>query len=391
MSGLPTQQRASETRLGTEPWFNVVIEGVSSRRLSRDLAWLCACVALLAGCTGPSIGRNSSTRVSPSIPTQCSQHLGRELLISADAGGGPLHLVVGHGLWLRFTGGGAGWRWSLPVSTSPAVARFRFTVRCPGGVVVAGIRALAPGSAELHATLESGLPDPPVFGWRVRLRVTRHRLPTPPPPAESRMIRGGGILVWPEHLYFDGAETRFTVPRVSCRVGNPSRVRVGLFGVRHFIPPTGTTTGAPWWAGLSITCSASGHANYTVGYDNLPQLGRVQPGDDLDVSTSGADCPSVVINVSAPHSTVGMGYGGPGCSAGKHNVIRALIQPTILFGAHVDGPGPRRIAIALRSLAINGQPLSMAPHTLRSQHRDHTSVVTVRPTRDWYRSQLAIA
>lgn len=86
---------------------------------------------------------------------------GPELLVGPDSGSAPVHMVAGAGLWLRFTGGGHGWRWSIPMTPNPTVARLRVVLRCPGGTVVAQVHALAAGSTELHATLSSNLPSPP--------------------------------------------------------------------------------------------------------------------------------------------------------------------------------------------------------------------------------------
>jgi hypothetical protein len=363
---------------------------MSNRRRFRILVWVCAAVALVAGCSSDSADHGAEVRTRASVPAECTQHLGRELLIGPGSGNAPLQMVVNGRLWLRFTGGGHTWRWSMPAATNATVAQLRFALRCPAGIVVAQVHALAEGSTELRASLSSSAPSPPVFAWGVTVDVTRHRLQSPPPPALGKRLRAGGLLVYPKHLYEVGAALQFVVPQVACLPGRNSQTTIGMFGIKRFTPHYRGLAEAAWSAGLTITCAATGSPTFGVGYNGDAQLGHPQPGDIVDVSTSGGGCPSLVIGFRAPHpkdGNVGVS-GGPGCRIGTNYHVRAITQPTLVLGADVHGPQPR-MDLSMRSVAINGQPYRMAPHLFR-EFRNGPATVRAHESGDWYRIRISI-
>lgn len=365
---------------------------VGRRRYLLRVVSFCAAVGVAAGCgltTSSPVRASSAPRAGFAAPKQCTQRLGRELLAvpAASRGVPPVNLVVGTSLWLRFTGGG----WSRPRLSDRTVARFRFVIRCPHGVTVAALRALAPGSAHLSAIQTSPEVD---SQWGVAVAVTRHRLSTPLP-ASSRLINGGGMLVWPKQVNLDGVTADFAVPHVTCQAGKPSQIRVGVFGVRRFVPPTGQPRIAAWWTGLLITCSAAGHATYHVGYTGKPYSGPVHPGDtvDVEVTAQGGRCRDTAVGVTHPVGagvSSGAEYGGLGCATGKHDTTRIIIQSTMLLGAHVSGPGLIPVNFTLHPF-INTMPYPLVPHMRRNQGQRANPVVKARPTNNWYRTKLTIA
>jgi hypothetical protein len=133
------------------------------------------------------------------------------------------------------------------------------------------------------------------------VNVTRHRLRSLPPPESSERIGAGGLLVYPMHLYEAGAAVQFVVPQVECPPGENSQTTIGMFGIKHFTPRYQGVTEAVWSAGLTITCTPTGSPTFSVGYNGDAQEGHPEPGDVVDVSTSGGGCPSLVIGFRQPH------------------------------------------------------------------------------------------
>ncbi len=222
------------------------------------------------------------------------------------------------------------------------------------------------------------------------MNVTRHRLRSLPPPESSERIGAGGLLVYPMHLYEAGAAVQFVVPQVECPPGENSQTTIGMFGIKHFTPRYQGVTEAVWSAGLTITCTPTGSPTFSVGYNGDAQEGHPEPGDVVDVSTSGGGCPSLVIGFRQPHPKNGsLGIsGGPGCAVGTNYQVRAITQPTLVLGADVHG-SPPRIGLAMRSVSINGQPYRMAPHLFRELRNGYATVRTSKSA-DWYRLRLSI-
>lgn len=336
---------------------------------------------LLGGCTSSSSSTHRTT-------VACFQHRGTEVVVEQDQSSAPLSVVANQVLWLRFPGGGAHGS-TLPLSTDPSVVKVEAVVNCPDSTFETEIHAVTPGRTvvtELVITRE--------LSGSVQIPILVSARPAGPaaPPANSAAIHGGGLLVYPQRLYFDGANVQFVVPQVDCASGRSSRIDIGMSGLRTSTPPHRSSTITAWSAGLSALCSGSGDEEYRVGWNGGTQIGIANPGDTITVGTSGGDCPSLSLNLASVGSPDGpsRGGGGFGCAAGIHDEIRVITQPTILFGALVQGVAPAPLTVTFEDLSINGGPYRFAPHELRTQTLQNSSAVSAQATANWYQLRLNI-
>lgn len=302
----------------------------------------------------------------------------------------PLHLRVGHGLWVRF-GRERSYSWSRPSSTAPGVARFRSVTRCRHGVVVALLEVGRVGRATLTAAFTSSEPSPPGYEWRDTALVTQHGIGPTRPPRSARTIQGGGLLVYPGYLNLDGVSTSFRVPAVRCVNGHGFRADIGTFGIHRRVPPSGPVTTARWFAGLTIRCTSDGQVHYRVGLNHHADLGSVRPGDEIETGASGGGgCSSPDLGINYADSNGGR-VGIYPCRAGKHDRIRLVIDPTMLFGAHVLGTMPRRVRLPLSYVSVNDQPYRLQSHDFVDQISHRRSAVATCRTPSWYRVRLILA
>jgi hypothetical protein len=203
------------------------------------------------------------------------------------------------------------------------------------------------------------------------------------------MINGGGLLVYPRRLNLDGVDTSFQVPAVRCAKGHGFRADIGAFGIRRRVPPSGPASTSRWFAGLTIRCSSDGQLHYRAGLNHHADLGSVHPGDRIDPGANGGGgCSSPDLSISYAQSNVGEIATYP-CRTGKQDRVRLIVEPTILFGAHVLGRMPKTLRIALSYLTIDDLPYRLQPHTFE-QINHGRSTVAARRTSSWYRLRLIL-
>jgi hypothetical protein len=358
-------------------------------------AGLVLAVATLTGSAvtnASTTGRREAVRATSSVSTACTRHVGESYSVSDGGQSGPVTLVRGRTLRLRFFGSD-GFRWSRPTSTEPAAVGVVSVVRCPHHAVVAVVRARQPGKTTLEATNTPTAPDPPTFDWQLPVTVAAHLNPPAPVPELAEKLNGGGVLAYPPRLLLDGAGYRFTVPHVSCLAGRTARATIGMSGIKRTTTRTRSKRLVAWTAGLTISCTGTRHPKYTVGFTSprkTPVHERLPSGDIVMIDTSGGECPSLGVAWSAPHSDHAEEI-GVGCANGPglRNHVQTL--PVLLFGAHMRGKFARPVRTVLRGLSVNDTPPRLLPHIFRTQTTKTGPVVNVRRApNNWYRFILTI-
>ena len=342
----------------------------------------------LTSCNGSQHHRNDpGTTGLGAHSDACRRDPNQEVLVGQTRPGVPWPMQAGQAVWFRFPSPpNAIYRWSRPVSSAPKVAEFAPVVRCGNGFV-AELHARTVGASILGATSSPTSPNPPSFAWQVKVIVTEQDVSRIPPPSFSSLIRAGGLLVYPRHLGIDGTDATFQVPRVPCINGHPFNLDVGAFGVARLVPAVGRARLAPWFVGLTVTCTRTGTATYRVGYDHRP-LRPVQPGWTIDV---GADAiptsPSLGITTLTPNSGNESDYFGPTPAQAERG---SIVEPIVLLGAHVTGALPEPFHLALAVRGVNDEPYRLAPHRLIAQTSRSRTAVAPHTSPNWYRLALAI-
>lgn len=331
-----------------------------------------------------------TTTVAPA----CRRHAGQSFLVTSGAGEpGSLHLVAGRSLRLRFLGS-RGYRWTRPTTSRSSVVTVGPVVRCPHGTLVALVHAHRAARSILGAVMQPFAPDPPSFGWRAVTIVSTRPSPIPPVPPLARLIHAGGVLAYPACLVLGGANEAFTVPHAACMTGRTGHATIGMFGVKRTTTPAGRTTVAAWSAGVTIACTGTTRASYTAEYTapgEAPVHKPISPGDWVNVSTSGADCPSLAFFWGTPGTDTGQDGIDDGCASGTGERNHTQTLPVLLFGGRTQGQLARPLRLDLRGVWVNASPLRMMPHALRARTATNGAAVTARPvTASWYRFALTI-